>query len=112
MQDNGWNPTECDLYFETRSIGKLASIDILTDHSIKEYKKTINIYPARVNWDSYKEIIANDFNTYTEKVENLSNTPLLKNLTEAVTSLSNSLYNAEAWAAYQEGNSVILAEYS
>ena len=82
------------MYFEIRCLGKLASIDILSDQSRKECKNQRKIYPERVNWDSYKEIVETDFNTYAEKIDILSNVPLLENIDVAVNSLSDSLYNA------------------
>ena len=110
-------------------------MDILTDQSIKEYKKPRKVDPARVNWNMYKELVANGFNKNAAKIELLSNVPHLQHLNEAVQVLSYSLYNAasvstmqqdllvtapvpkndiltlasEALTNYQEGNSDILA---
>ena len=98
LENIGWNPSDhvpisivCKLSFKKRSIGKLASADILSDLAVNVYRKPRKIDPRRVNWNSYNEIVETDFNTYAEKIETLSNDPSLHNLDDAVTSISKSL---------------------
>ena len=76
------------------SIEKLASIDILSDHSLREYSKPKKIDPTRVDWNVYKEIVDTDFQFYQKSIKNLSEHSSLQSLNEAVDILSNSLYNA------------------
>ena len=56
IQELGWNPSdhtpisiECELSFENRTLGRLASADILTDQSKKTFKTFKKIDTKRVN---------------------------------------------------------------
>ena len=108
LHEIGWNPSdhtpvslECDLSIDVDSVGKLASLDILTDHSLKEFSKPKKIDPKMVDWDVYKEVVNNDFKFYEQKIENLSEHSSLHNLDEAVASLSKSLYKAASTSTKQ-----------
>ena len=110
LQEIGWNPSDhtpvsvsCELYFENTSIGKLASIDILTDQSLKAHRKPKKVDPTNVDWDTYKDIVNNDFNSYKQKITNLSDNCSLENLDEAVNHLSESLYKATTVSAKRNG---------
>ena len=101
LHEIGWNPSDhipislkCDLCIETISVGKLASIDILSDNSAKKFLKPKKIDPNKVNWNMYKEVVNNDFKFYQQKIDNLSENSSLHNLNNAVESLSKPLYIA------------------
>ena len=108
----GWNPSDhvpvsvnCDLSIDTVSAAKLASCDILSDHSLKEYSKPKKIDPKKVDWSVYKDIVSTDFNFYHKTIENLSEQSSLHNLNTAVDTLSNSLYKAASTGTSQNNTS-------
>ena len=73
LHEIGWNPSDhvpvsidCDLSIDTVSAAKLASCDILSDHSLKKYSKPKKIDPKKVDWSVYKDIVNADFNFHKQ----------------------------------------------
>ena len=96
-----WNPSdhtpvsiEVELDITDNNHAVLASTDILTQQGLHGMKKAKKIKQEQIDWNSYKSLVENDYNSYKKDILQLRDKKDLAMLDKAVNSLSDSLYKS------------------